>query len=287
MAKAVKVTPVKQFFRFFREEFNGFFLYHLVTFANLAINDILEELIYQRFFQWLLPGETNFPIREDDIINLGFFAGMSRPLLFGQTTAGSIYLTGSNVINGVQLSHRGLFNMETERFVFVENTQNDIVHHASPSMRMSLVPTGQEVLGYVRYDTPLFREDGSVDHSVILSTPPSGGIPYSEWYGETFLTLERYYNQTSILPIELFKRLLECVQWIRYNKPNIVSFLEITEILGQGYITNIEIVPNGRYYIVFYSLDPGVVSSYWMQRLLVWEYVVAQKFKLFITQERQ
>ena len=272
---------VKQFFRFFREELNGFFIYRLLTCANLAINDFLDEFIYQRFFLWLLPGETDFPIRDEDIINLGYFAGMSRPLLYGQTTLGSIYFTGSNPLN-----HRGLLNMDTEHFEYIPDAPGDIVAFATPQLRMSMVPKGQPILGYVRWDTPFYNEDGSIISSALLSTPPTDGTPYSEWYGEEFLTLERYTNQTSILPIELYKRLLEAIQWIRYNGSNIISFLEITEILGQGYITGIEIVPNGRYYIVFYDLDQGAVNGYWIQRTLIWEYVISQKFKLFITEPR-
>jgi len=279
---------VKQLFRFFREELNGFFLYRLVICANHAIRDMLDELLYQRYFQWALPEEANVPIRESDIINIGYFAGMSRPLLYGQTNTGSICLTVSRTVNGIQYSHRGLMNMDTEHFDFIDrDTQGDIVQFATPEARMTLVPAGQKALGYVRYDTPLYSSEGGIIADNILPSPPEGGIPYSEYYGEQFLTTEHLYDQTTVLPIDLYKLLLEGLQWIRYNGPNIRTLLEITEHVGQGYITNIEIKPHGAYYLVYFDLDQSAVSSHWTQRQLIWEYVVSQKFKLFFTHKRE
>jgi len=285
---------VKQPFRYFRGEFaRGRYLYALVICPNLAVQDVVDELVYQTLFQWKLEDEVTLgemAIRNDDIINIAKIAGLFNIRSYGRTSLGSTYFTPSHVVKGKERSERGLMDMVVEDFRFVRVEQDDydddIVNETSSDRRMGLVPPGTEPVGYVPYDKKLFTDEGDVIWENLLPAPPADGTPYVTYYGDRFLIHEEFFNKETPLPIDILKLLLECVQQIRHNGPSIARFMEITRILGDGYICDIEIEPRVTYFIVYYSIDESVDTIYRDRRYAAWLFICKQKFKLFVLENR-
>jgi len=283
---------MKQPFRYFRGEFNGKFLYNLAICPNFAVQDVLDELVYQTLFQWKLEDEITrgeVAIRFEDIINIAKIAGLFQLRSYGRVSLGSVYFTPSHVVKGKERSERGLMDMSIENFKFVRTEHDeypdDIVNDASEKMKQGLVPAGTAPIGYVRYDTPLYTDEGEIIEANILPEPPTDA-PYITYYGEKFLIHEEFFNRETPLPMEVFKLLFECMQKIRYNGPTIASFLEITGILGAGYIHNIEIVPFEDYYTVYYSLNNDIDIEGRDRRFAAWLRICEQKFKLYVLELR-
>jgi hypothetical protein len=280
---------VKQPFRYFRGEFNGRYLYHLATCPNFASRDIIDELVYQVLFQWKLEDEVTsgeMPIREEDIFNIGKIAGLFQPRVFGQTSLGSAYFTQSHVVSGQERSERGLMDMDNESFKFVREEQDeypdDIVNETSERLRAGLVPPDAEPLGYVPYGTALYDGEGGVIRENVLPEPPTDGTPYITFYGERFLVHEEFFQKETPLTVDVFKLLLECVQRIRLNGPTIKGLFEITRILGEGYIYDLSIQSQGRYYLCYYRLDEDITVLNRERRFGAWQHICKQKFKLFV-----
>jgi hypothetical protein len=275
-------------FRFFRGELNGYYLYRLVTFPNKAVREVLDELVYHARFQWKLEDEVTadeMPIRDEDIINIAKIAGLFQPRVFNQISLGSTYFTPGHVVNGKERSERGLLDMDLESFRFVREEHDeypdDIVKEASEKLRMGHVPPGTEPVGYVRADTPLYTKDGTVIWENVLAEPPGDGTPYVPFYGEKFLVHEEFFSRETPLTVEVFKLLLECTQRIRRGGPSIRSLLEVTKILGEGYIYDLEFARRERYYICYYRLDEDAAVMNRERRFGAWQNICKQKFKLF------
>jgi hypothetical protein len=280
---------MKRPFRFFRGEFNGFYLYRLVTCLNFTVQDIVDELVYQALFQWKLEDEITtgeLAIRDEDIINVGKTAGLFQPRTYGRSSLGSTYFTPGHIVNGKERSERGLMDMYYESFRFVREEQDeyddDIVNEASEKQRMGFIPDGTEPIGYVPMGVQLYTDEGDVIWENILTEPPADGTPYTPFYGEKFLVHEELFNKESPLTIDVYKLLLECVMRIRHDGPSIKGLLEVTEILGDGYIYDLEIVPSGRYYTVYYRLSDEAVVQNRDRRFAAWQTVCKQKFKHYV-----
>jgi len=284
---------MKQPFRYFRGEFNGAYLYALVTSPNYAVQDILDELAYHALFQWKLEDEVGsgeMAIRHKDMLDIAIIAGLFQPRFYGKASLGSIYFTQSRIIDGKERSERGLMDMSGEGFKFVRGEQDeypdDIVNEASENLRMVLVPEGTEPVGYIPLGAQLYTPEGEIIWDNVLPEPPDDGTPYTAFYGEKFLIYEESFNKETPLTIDIFKLLLECVQKIRYNGPTFANFMEITRILGAGYIYDIEIVPHGRYCTIFYSVDDLSEIEGKDRRYAAWVNICKQKFKLFVLENR-
>jgi hypothetical protein len=281
---------VKRPFRFHRGEFNsGVYLSALLKAPNICVQDIIDEIVYQIRFQWKLEGETGRgedAIREEDIYNIGRLAGVFQLLYSGDINLGSLWFTKSHIVNGVQRSERGLVDMPDEVFKFVrvdrDNYSDDIVNEASKDLRISVVPSGTVPVGYVRYDTPLYREDGTVIQENILPDPPEDGTPYVPFYGEKFLVHEHLYKGMTPLNIIIFKALFESFMYVRYNGPSIQALLTITRLIGEGYIYDLDIEPNGLYCTCYYKLNDEIDIRYRTWRLFAWKNICERKFKHFI-----
>jgi hypothetical protein len=280
---------MKMPFRFFRGELShGHYLFRLLICVNYAIKDVLEELVYQILFTWKTEEELTageMAIRDEDIINIGKIAGLFQLRTYGGITTGSIYFTPSHEVNGVQRSERGLFDMNTENFDFVrvehDEYPDDIGTEATKDRRMSMIPEGAQPVGYIPEGVTAFDEAGNVLWDNILSEPPADGTPYTTFYGEQYLHFEETFYKELPLTIEIFKLLLECVQRIRHDGPTLKGFFDITEILGGGYVYDLQIEQAGRQYVVQYRLNINVVIIQRERRLAAWKAVCAQKFKLF------
>jgi hypothetical protein len=279
---------VKQPFRYFRGEFNGKYLYELVRCPNFHVQDILDELVYQILFQWKLEEELaagEMAIREEDIFNIGKIAGLFQPRTFGRVSLGSVYFTQSHIVNGKQRSERGLVDMLFESFRFVRTERDeypdDIVNEASVDKRIGMLPSGSIPEGYVRFDTPLYTIEGDIIWENVLPEPPTD-VPYIEFFGEKYLVHEEFFDRETPLPLQVYKLLLECVMRLRRNGPTITELLEITRILGEGFICDLEVVQSGRYYTLYYRLNEDAVTLYRERRFSAWQMVCKQKFKLFV-----
>jgi hypothetical protein len=279
---------MKRPFRYFRGEFNGKYLYDLVRCPSLNAQDVIDELVYQTLFQWKLDDEVSadeMAIRDEDIINVGKIAGLFQPRVWGKVSLGSTYFTQSHIVNGQQRSERGLMDMNAESFRFVREGQDDypddIVNEASEHLRMGLIPPGPDPVGYVLDGTPLYDNEGNVIWENVLPDPPMDGSAYIPFYGEKFLVHEEFYSRETPLTIGIFKLLLECVQRIRYNGPTIKSLFDVTQILGEGYIYDLQIEPQSRYYLCYYRLNEDAEVLNRERRFGAWQIVCKQKFKLF------
>jgi hypothetical protein len=280
---------VKLPFRFFRGEFtNGYYLIRLLTFVNKAVQHVIDEFVYQMLFQWKTEEEIvkgEMPIRDEDILNVGKIAGLFQIRAYSGITTGSVYFTPSHIAYGKQRSERGLFDMDTENFEFIREEHDeypdDIDVEASAQKRMSLVPAGTPPLGYIPMDAQVFDQAGNVIWGNILPEPPTDGTPYTTFYGEKYLHFEETFYKELPLTIDVFKLLLECVLRIRHDGPTIKGFFDITQILGGGYIYDLEIEQQGRRYFVYYRLSPNVVVVQRERRLAAWKLMCYQKFKLF------
>jgi hypothetical protein len=279
---------MKQPFRYFRGEFNGKYLYNLVRCPNFSARDVIDEIVYQTLFQWKLEDEVaanEMPMRDEDIINIGKIAGLFQPRTFNKVSLGSTYFTQSHVVNGKQRSERGFVDMDNESFRFVREEQDDypddIVNEASERLRMGLVPPGTKPVGYVLAGTPLYDNEGNILWENVLPDPPVDGSAYVPFYGERFLVHEEFFSRETPLTVDIFKLLLECVQRIRYNGPTIKSLFDVTQILGEGYIYDLKIEEQTRYYLCYYRLDEDTTVLNRERRFGAWQNICKQKFKLF------
>jgi hypothetical protein len=285
---------MKMPFRFHRGEFSkGIYLYTLFRTPNRYAREIIDELVYQITFQWLLEDQATKnkeAVREEYIYDIGKTAGVFQLLYDGDINLGSVGFTRSHVVNGKQRSERGLMDMPNETYRFVrteyDTYADDIINEASVSRRIGYVPAGTVPVGYVRYDTPLYREDGTIIAENILSEPPGDLVPYAPFYGEKYLVHEHLYKGISPLVVSIFKSLFENFMLIRYNGPSIKTFLNLTSLLGGGYIHDIFIELQGLYYTCYYSLNEEIDILYRTWRLSSWKNVCAQKFKHFVLIQR-
>jgi hypothetical protein len=279
---------MKQPFRYFRGEFNGKYLYDLVRCPNFNAQEVVDELVYQTLFQWKMEDEAlsnEMAIREEDIIGIGKTAGLFQPRNIDEVSLGSTYFTQSRVVNGKQRSERGLMDMDNESFRFVreeyDEYPDDIVNETSERTRMGLTPSGVEPVGYVLDGTPLYDKEGNIIWENVLPDPPADGRAYIPFYGEKFLVHEEFFSRDAPLTVDIFKLLLECVQRIRYNGPTIKSLLDVTQILGEGYIYDLKIEALARYYVCYYRLDEDTEVWNRERRFGAWRNICRQKFKLF------
>ncbi len=279
-------------FRFFRGELNGFFVYTFCTFLNVyaKITGLLDEMVYHMMFQWKLPYEAPagvYPIRNEDVYNLGKIGGLFQPRTFLQSNLGSIWFTESFMSNGVERSERGLLDMEYESFLFVrtgaDEYPTDINTQASEMQRSTLVEHGAVPLGYVREGVQLFDEKGEVirDNLIPLSDGPPAEGAYVTYYGLKYLIHEEFFDRELPLTVDVFKLLFEAMQRIRRNGASIISLLEITSLLGEGYIYDLEIQQEEYWYNCYYSLNADVVIVNRERRYVAWLNVLAAKFKHF------
>ena len=283
---------MKRPYRYFRSELNGFYLRALVAAVNIAADDIVNELIYHTLFQWKLEGEvtaTEIAIREEDIYNIATIAGLFPLRLLGQTNIGSLSFSASHIVNGKERSERGLFDMQYEYMRYVRTVKDDylsdIAEEANKDLRMSLVPNGTQPVGYIPFGVSVYDEEGNFIPERVLQEPPTDGTPYAPFYGEKFLTLENVFSRVTFLDLATFKKLFECLQRVENNGPTIASFLDITQMLCERYVYDVEILSRENYYVVNYRLNRSLNVSNRVGRYNAWQHVCGQRFKLFVLNE--
>lgn len=280
-------------FRFYRGEFDsGFYLRTISTMFNAIVTSaggIYDEIMYHLNVQFtLLSSGSTIAMRTNDVLGIAAIAGVF-PLYFaGGYWPGALFFTESAVFGGNQRSDRGLYNTERQQFEFVQTDADwypeDIVTQSSPTLKMSLVPSGQVILGYTREDQPVYDSDGNIIWDNVYATPPVG-VAYNEFYGPNFSTLSQDAVVISQMGIDFVRSLFIILQKIRYNGPTLETFMQLTETICEDAVIDISIVQGtegGRnYFIVNYARNSSATANIIQQRITIWRYIITQKFKLY------
>jgi hypothetical protein len=280
-------------FRFYRGEFDsGFFLRTISTLFNpivTSVGGIYDEIMYHLNVQFtLMTSGSSIAMRTNDVLGIAAIAGVF-PLYFaGGYWPGALFFTESAVFGGNERSDRGLYNTSLQQFEFVQTGSDwypdDIVTQSTPTKKMSVVPTGQVLLGYTRADQPVYDTNGDIIWANVYATPPVG-VAYNEFYGPNFSTLSEDAVVIAQMGIDFVRSLFIILQKIRYNSPTIETFIELTEIICGDAVEDIEIVQGTEgarnYFIVNYTINLTPTVDVIQQRITIWRYIIAQKFKIY------
>lgn len=276
----------KAIFRYLRGEINGFYLTALHNTLNSYTSYVKDFFANFKNMQFNLTS-----MDEDTIYNLGKTAGIFLPRLSNAEGVGALKLSESHLSSSeVQVSERGLYNVNEEKFEFVHltedfNSTNDINNEATESRKSSLAGTQNEVKGYIPSSAEdVVTDESEVDETKVVETAPEDEA-YSDFYGNKFSFLSNPLTEIRNIDISLFYPLFKVMQWIRYNGANIASLCKTISILcPSNYVRIISIdKPSSVYpcFIVNYSLDTTVSLNAKLQRVATLKYVVAQKFPQF------
>jgi hypothetical protein len=189
-------------------------------------------------------------------------------------------LSGSEIVDGVQYSERGLFLIPV-------STMADINTFATDTMRSSLVGNEQPI-GYISsLETDVLDNNGKVRPEKILNEPPAN-VAYSEFYGNQFLFLSENKVSYSNLDPSLYFALFKTMQYIKYNGTSIDSLVKIIDVLcpkGLVKISNISVAEGIQAFILFYTFDETAEVDLKQQRLYLLRYIVTIKFPQLILTE--
>lgn len=280
-------------FRFYRGELNGFYVLAILLSHNDAVSAILAELAYQALMSFAIGTdvpEGRVEIRDADLSGLARFSGVLHPAEYGQENQGSIVFTDSHVVDGVQYSERGLYNMLSKNIEFVRDDAGvygtDIATLASSNLRMSFVPPGTAPVGYLPLGVELFDSDGNIIPGALLLAPPANGH-YEEYYGPNFLTLENVFTSSAgNMTTDIFMNYYESIRQLRRDGPSLDKLLSLTEIICQGYVCNLELVATSYYYTLYYDINTGVDLPNPTGAFNAWIDVLSKRFKNVIVELR-
>lgn len=283
----------KAFFRFLRGEINGFYL----TNIHNTLNKITEEdkqFIAQfanMVFKSASEAEYNeYPIPYDMLRGIGIIAGVFPPRVNSESYSGSLHMTTSKIVDEKEYSERGLFDMNREDFNFVRTDEQeyttDINTLASDSNRTSMIGDNDTIVGYIPEGVEVIKEDGSIDLTKILASPPEEGA-YSEFYGVKYLYLsENAYVMVNVNN-EVYLELIKALQWIRYNGQSIASLCKVASIICPEFlhIENID-WSNEKYGVVTYSVS---TEEYELKlvKIELLKFIVQKKFPQLVLIEQQ
>ena len=265
----------KAFFRFLRGELNGYYITNLYNTLNKTTEDIKDFISSFHNTQFSL-GE----MKEEDIYNLGRFAGVALKRTSHEDSSFSVRMSDSNKKNGVEVSEQGLFDTEQERFDFsFALGEGDINDNATKAKRSSLVGDEHPV-GYIAEGTTdLFNNDGTVNEDKILSAPPTNKA-YTDFYGNKYTMFASGFYSYQLLSVELYIQLFKALQVIRYNGVSLETLCKIILIVcGEDLvkITRIDTVDE-THNNVYYVFDSTIEIDYKQQRLSLLEYIINLKF---------
>ena len=275
---------VKQFFRWLIAELDGFYVQTVGYFLNNCVDSIKRLFLYFKQLTLVLPddvvdGQSAFTY--DDLLGVGAIAGVYPPYVTAESILGSLQGTQSKIINGVQRSERGLYDVENEAFEFIRTERDeystDINTEASETRLTSLVEPGAQILGYIPESAKLFDSEGNMDLSVIV---PEAGTEevYQPWFGAKYMYLAEVFLLQQAINYEVFYKLFIVMQKIRYNGASIKTFLDITELLMEDYIQDITFVSYGSYINVEYTQNGASELRNRTALTYIWKYCIQHKF---------
>lgn len=272
----------KALFRYLRGEINGFYLTSLHNSLNTFTQDVKDFLISYRKMQFNIQ-----TMDAQTIYNLGKFASIFTPRTPRSEASTSLYMTDSNIVDGVEFSERGLYDTENEHFDFEHTdesiTSPDINTLASTTKRSSLVGDAT-ALGYIsESETNVLSDDGSVRSDKLLSEPPADE-GYSDFFGNKFLFLADGTVTYENISVSIFYELFKVEQWIRYNGSALKSFVKLIELIcpnGLVKIQSLAVADSGDHINIYYVYDDTVDVSDKVQRMSLLSYVANLKFKQY------
>ena len=189
-------------------------------------------------------------------------------------------LSGSEIVDGIQYSERGLFLIPV-------SITADINTFATDTTRSSLVGN-EKPIGYISsLETDVLDDNGKVRPEKILSAPPEN-VAYSEFYGNQFLFLSENKVSYSNLDPSLYFILFKTMQYIRYNGTSIISLVKIIDVLcpkGLVKMSDISVAEGMCAFVLYYTFDVTVEVDLKQQRLYLLKYIVATKFPQLILTE--
>lgn len=284
----------KAFFRFLRGEINGFYLTNIHNVLNTLTEEDKTFLAHFNNMVFKNPEELKgeeYPIGSEMIKGIGTIAGVFRPRVTSDSFSGTLRMTTSKVVDGVERSERGLFNMEEESFDFVRTNQDvyntDINTEADNGHRTSMNSNTDEVKGYLASGETNIKEDGSVDLDKVLVSPPANKA-YSEFYGVDHLYLSESENVYAHISPPVLLNLIKALQWIRYNGASIESLCRVTEILCPDFV-KIDSIDwtNVIYSIVTYTVDSTAIVDNKQMKIEALKFLLRMKFPQMILVEQE
>lgn len=284
---------MKKFFRDLTAEANGFYIKGIVSSLNNVVSYFNDVFSYMAAVQFKTPEDptllaSEYPIEDKDLRDIAKIAGVFTPFISAESNLGSLAFTSSKIVDGVQYSERGLFDILSESFKFFRTSPGtyptDINTLATKYLRSSLVPEGAPILGYIEEGSTVLTEDGQIIPSAILPSPPVDKA-YYPYYGEQYLFLAENFLIEAYLDLATFKELFESFQRIRYNGASIVELANITVLLMGDFVYDIGIVPDGQKFIVYYKLNQESELVGKTKRLYIWRMLLRQKYKQFALSE--
>lgn len=276
----------KSIFRYLRGELNGYYLTNIYRSIDNEVKDIKK--FFRQFKSQQFQSDT---MEAQTIFNLGRFASIFLPRKPTTESLTSVYMSDSEIVDGVEYSERGLFNKESEKFDFANTAPNpsaDINTLATNTRRSSLVGD-ENPIGFIDEKTDeLFDDNGNVKPSKISATPPTDRA-YTDFYGNKFLFLADNITTYENLSASLYYELFKALQSIRYNGVSLESLCNVILVLcpnGLVTIDTIEAEEKGRVLYVYYKYNTEVEVTKKEQRVSLLEYIVQIKFKQVILVER-
>jgi len=306
---------VKAFFRYLRGELlNGFYIRKMNLIADklLSMSELKAELLYWMNAQF--NEKTGFNIlRESDLKGIAQVAGVLSVRGLTDFLVGWFRLSESFVVKGKERSERGLLNQTSGLLEYVRTDLDtyvtDISTIATDMLRMSLIPEGEEPIGYVWGDSAaILLETGKVNEDLLRLTPPVGytynstthiwewkdeypytgpgeSVPplYAPWYGDKYLPLTASYFMQVALPDNILTYLLQTHQMIKYNGLGLRYLLEATAEIIPDLITDLKIelaeeFSSWHHKMTFTRNEYNFsVNSGWI-RFAAWGYFVRSKF---------
>lgn len=284
---------MKALFRYLRGEINGFYLTNIYNSLNVLTEE--DRNFLGRFANTVFKSEDEvvgkeYPISNDMLKGIGKVAGIFPLRVTTDSFSGALRMSMSNIVDGVEYSERGLFNMEREDFDFVRTSQEefntDINTLATDARRTSMNSPDDTVVGYIPEGVQVLKEDGTIDLSKIVFEPPAEGA-YSEFYGVDHLYMSESENVFVNLSNKIYLDLIKALQWIRYNGDSISSLCKVIEVLCPDFL-HIESIDwsNKVYGIVNYSVSAEEIDNKQM-KIDALKFLVKMKFPQLIMVEEQ
>lgn len=283
---------MKKIFRYATAELNGFFLKSLYGVPNPITEQFFEDFEYFDKVQFksgadVFAGEV--PIQDGDIFGIAKVAGLFPFVISAESLSGSLRFTQSYIVGGRNYSERGLFNMDTELFEYYRTTEeeytDDIATLATERKRISFVPQGTPILGWIKEGVNVFTPEGRIIPEAIFPEKPVDGSSYYPYFGEKYLFFSETFLLTAPIDAATTMLVLESMQRIRYNGISISELSILTQLVTGGYVSGFELVHNGVYSILKYRLDDTIPIEGKSKRQLSWLSIMSSKFKTIIPVE--
>lgn len=277
---------MKAFFRFLRGELNGFYLTRLNDVNNKATSYIKDFLAYFKKMQFVTEEEASegeVAISKSMMEGIGAIAGVFSLYMLQDSIASAVKFTDSHIVNGKEYSERGLFDMTEESYEFFRTDEQeystDINTLSSSTEKSALVDPDREPLGYFPEGEDVFDNYGNVDLSKLLSAPREGHAD-SPFYGENFLFLAESYPVLAVTNKQTMQKVIEALQWVRYNGENIASLAKFVNILCDGFvfIVNINWDETYAHGVVEYGLDDSYEVEGKLLKVNIFKFISEIKF---------